>query len=281
MPSLAALCVDDRFSVDLVISQPDKPVGRSQELTPSPVKIFAKEQGIEVWQPENLNKEFAAYHFAKRPDFLVVVAYGQILSQQILDFPIIAPVNVHASLLPTLRGASPLQHAVLLGHKQSGVTIQKMVRELDAGPILGQSSIDLDPRETTASLHDKLSALGASLLIETLSQPLKPIDQDDSKATFCRKLTRDDGIVDFRTMTAQEIDRKVRALVPWPGVKWNDIKILATDVVAQPNSIAVSCAHNTQLFITSLQPSGRKPMSGTDFDRGYAEVVKKMKNLSL
>lgn len=277
MPSLAALCADNRFSVDLVISQPDKPVGRSQELTPSPVKIFAKEQGIEVWQPESLNKEFAAHHFAKRPDFLVVVAYGQIVSQQVLDFPIVAPVNVHASLLPALRGASPLQHAVLLGHAQSGVTIQKMVRELDAGPILGQSSIELDSRETTASLHDKLSTLGAQLLIDTLSHPLHPIDQDNGKATFCHKLTRDDGVINFQTMTAVEIDRKVRALVPWPGVKWNDIKILATDVAPQANSIAISCVHDTQLFITSLQPDGRKPMSGTDFERGYPEMLGKMK----
>lgn len=277
MPSLKALCDDKRFSVDLVITQPDKPVGRKQELTAPPVKVFALEQGIKVWQPASLNKEFASLPFAKRPDFLVVVAYGQIVSQQVLDFPIVAPVNVHASLLPTLRGASPLQHAVLLGHKQSGVTIQKMVRELDAGPILGQSSIELDSRETTASLHDKLSTLGAQLLIDTLSHPLHPIDQDNGKATFCHKLTRDDGVINFQTMTAVEIDRKVRSLVPWPGVKWNDIKILATDVAPQSNSIVISCAYDTQLFITSLQPDGRKPMSGTDFERGYPEIIKRMR----
>lgn len=277
MPSLAALCADPRFVVDLVISQPDKPVGRKQELTPSAVKLFAQEQGIQVWQPASFNKEFADQHFKRRPDFLVVVAYGQILSQPILNFPVFAPVNVHASLLPLLRGASPLQHAVLLGHKESGITVQQMMAALDSGPILGQESITLDPRETTTSLHDKLSILGAHLLIDTLSKPLKPIAQNHAQATFCHKLTRDDGLINFQTMTAEEIDRKVRALVPWPGVKWNEVKILETQLVDSLDVVMIPCKDQSQLFITTLQPSGKSPMSGKDFERGYGQLLKQMR----
>jgi methionyl-tRNA formyltransferase len=269
LPCLEAVCADDRFRVTAVITQPDKPVGRKQLLTPPPVKTLAARLNLPVFQPVKINaewKDIAAK--VERPDFLVAVSYGQILSQEILDFATRAPVNVHASLLPELRGASPIQHAILLNHATSGVTVQRMVKELDAGPVLGQTALPLKDRETSPVLHDKLAAAGATLLLETLAKPLKEAPQDAAKATFCRKLSRADGVVDPATMPAADIDRRVRALTPWPGVTWNDMKILETSLNPQPDAFSLTCANSTTLYIVSLQPAGKKPMTGGAYARG-------------
>ncbi len=271
VPSLRALLESDAFDVKLVITQPDKPVGRKQLVTPPPVKTLALEHGIPVFQPENLNSAWKDRPVKEQPDFLVVVAYGQILKQDVLDASKIAPVNVHASVLPRWRGASPLQHAILSGDTESGVTVQQIVKELDAGAILGKAVIELDPRETTETLHDKLSKLGAELLLRTLSEPLNPEEQDPSGVTLCRKLSRSDGDVDAATMTAEEIDRKVRALVPWPGVRMTidgeSLKILETNVQEQSDSFALPCAKNSTLYILKLQEEGRKPVTGSDWKK--------------
>src|SRR3989338_4892464 len=169
VPSLEALAKDPAFTIDLVITQPDKPVGRSQELTPPAVKIAAETLGLKIFQPVKLNQEIGSIQ--TKPDFLIVVSYGQILSQEVLDLPKIAPINLHASLLPRWRGASPLQHTILSGDAESGVTAQKIVKELDAGPILGQERTAIDPRETTQTLHDRLAQMGADLLLKTLKHP--------------------------------------------------------------------------------------------------------------
>lgn len=267
VPSLRALASDPNFNVRLVITQPDRPVGRKQILTSSPVKLLAEELGIRVEQPENINNfQFSILHF----QFLVVVSYGQILTQKVLDLPTIAPVNLHASLLPLLRGASPLQHAILQGMKESGVTVQKIVRQLDAGPILAQTIVPLDPRETYQSLHDRLAVLGATLLVETLKKPLAPMEQDASTATICKKLSKEDGVVDPRTMTAVEIDRRVRALTPWPGVTIDGNKILRCSLGPGAESLTVICRDATELFIEQIQPPSGKPMSGKAFSLGHA-----------
>ncbi len=271
LPCLDVLTQDPKFDILAVVTQPDRPAGRRMTLTPPPVKTVALERGLTVLQPKKMNVDFVeTQHFASlpRPDFLVVVSYGQILSQAVLDWPTVAAVNVHASLLPLLRGASPLQHAILQGMKKSGVTVQRMVQALDAGPILTQSSIKLDARETFSSLHDKLSRLGATLLHETLTKPLKEVAQDASRATFCGKLSKSDGIAVPETMTATTIDRMVRALTPWPGVSVRGHKILETSLEHQPETLALPCAEETTLFVKRLQPAGGKPMSGTDFIRG-------------
>ncbi|MFA6522833.1 MAG: methionyl-tRNA formyltransferase [Candidatus Peribacteraceae bacterium] len=269
VPSLKALATDARFSVLAVITQPDKPAGRNKELTPPPVKIAAQALGLHVLQPKDIRKEWKEFGFPK-PDFLVVVSYGQILSQEILDFPTVAPVNVHASLLPRFRGASPLQHAILMGDKETGVTVQKMVLALDAGPILGQSTTPVGQRETTATLHDRLADMGAQLLVETLLKPLHPIPQNEANVTTCRKLSRQDGIVDTGTMMAEEIDRKVRALTPWPGVTLKDqpLKLLQTSLEPTTESTPLSCAGNSTLHLITVQPAGKKPMSGAAWARG-------------
>lgn len=269
LPCLEALSGDGRFRVTAVITQPDKPVGRKQLLTPPPVKTLAERLKLPVFQPVKINAEWSNIAAAvERPDFLVAVSYGQILSQEILDFATRAPVNVHASLLPELRGASPIQHAILLNHAQSGVTVQRMVKELDAGPVLGQTILPLEERETAPTLHDKLAAAGAALLLETLAKPLKEIAQDASKATFCRKLSRTDGVVDPAAMTAADIDRRVRALTPWPGVSWNDMKLLETSLTPHADAYPLPCAGSTTLYVLSLQPAGKKPMPGAAYARG-------------
>ncbi len=275
VPSLEALVADSSFSVDLVITQPDRPVGRKQELTTTPVKTIADKYELRILQPENLNSQFSILHSQfDRPNFLIVVSFGQILSQEILDLPTIAPVNVHASLLPRFRGASPIHHAILAGDTETGVTIQKMVKELDAGPILAQENVPINARETVTTLHEKLASIGAKLLLETLKNPLHPVPQDESRKTVCHKLKRKDGEVDPRTMTAQEIDRKVRGLTPWPGVSIIlpqmkvPLKLLKTSLEATGDSTPLPCANGSTLHLAQVQPSGGTVMSGTEWKRG-------------
>jgi len=270
IPSLEALRQDPSFDVRLVVSQPDKPVGRKQVLTPPPVSAYAATKGIPCFQPRNINKELPGESI--ECDFLVVVAYGQILSEELLALPKIAPVNVHASLLPRWRGASPLQHALLAGDANTGVSIQKMVKALDAGDILAQRTVPIEERETIETLHDKLATQGALLLIETLKKPLHPVAQDTGAITVCSKLRREDGKTDLEQMTAEHIDRAVRALVPWPGVtcpiRGHTVKLLKTSLQEQPESIALQCAHNTILFVKELQPPGKQAMSATAWANG-------------
>jgi methionyl-tRNA formyltransferase len=273
VPSLRALAADPAFTITLVITQPDRPVGRKGAITPPPVKVVAQELGLPVFQPERLNKEWQKEEAKlKACDFLVVASFGQILSQEVLDLPRQMSVNVHASLLPLWRGASPLQHAILVGDKVSGVTIQKMMKELDAGPILAQESTDLDPRETWQTLHDRLAVMGAKLLAETLKQPLQVTEQDASKATLCGLLSREDGVCDPKKQTADEIDRRVRALNPWPGVTLNvngeTLKILEATTVNDSTGYPVPCLNDTLLFLQTVQPAGKKPMKAEDWARG-------------
>lgn len=263
------MLADDRFRVSTVITQPDKPAGRKQTLTAPPVKALAERHGLTMLQPEDINNEWNGIAAGlQKPDFLVVVSYGQILSQAILDVPAAAPVNVHASLLPKLRGASPIQHAILLALPETGVTVQRMAKELDAGPVLGRRAMTIDARETTLTLHDRLARAGAELLIDTLHGPLKETPQNAAEATFCRKLSRADGIVDPATMAAADIDRRVRALTPWPGVTWNDVKLLETRLEAHADAMPVDCAQATTLYVTRLQPAGKKPMTGAAYRNG-------------
>ena len=269
VPSLNALIASDDFDVQLVISQPDKPVGRKQEVLPTAVKVAAGAAGITVIQPEDINAEGLPLPDA---DFLVTVAYGQIMKQKLLDHPNVATINIHGSLLPKWRGASPMQHSLLHGDTHTGVTIQQMVEKLDAGPILSQSELSLDGTETIQQLHDSLAELSASLLLDTLSNPLEPKEQNESEATFCTKLSRKDGEVDPKTMTAEEIDRHVRALVPWPGVtctlQGETVKLLATSVIALKDAVPLPCKDGTTLYITTLQSPGKRPLEAKVWLRG-------------
>lgn len=276
VPALEALAKNPAFVVDHVITQPDKPVGRKGIITPPPVKVAAERLGVPVLQPEDINNEMFSQPETRnpKPDYLVVVAYGQLLKEPLLALPKIAPVNVHASLLPRWRGASPIQHAILAGDMETGITVQRMVKKLDAGPILAQENTRIGARETFVELHDRLAVMGADLLVKTLlSQPATSSPQPDTGMTVCKKLTRASGTVDPNTMTAEEIDRRVRALHPWPGVTLSlggdaSLKILASDLQAAKGSAPLSCKNGSTLHLLSVQPSGGKPMTGEEWMRG-------------
>jgi methionyl-tRNA formyltransferase len=275
VPSLQALIDDDAFTVELVITQPDRPVGRKQVMTAPPVKKLALEKGIPVFQPENINLELQDYlnaHAIDRPDFLVVVAYGKILKQPILDLPKIAPINVHGSILPRWRGASPIEHAILNGDAETGVTIQIMTAGLDEGPILSIEKMPLTAMDTSTSVRASMSVMGATLLVETLKKPLDPKPQPDTGITICGKLSRSDGRVDTEVMTAEEIDRCIRALNPWPGVittiEGHEVKIIEASLNDVPNSHPLECAKSSILNIVTIQEAGGKPMSAVEWKRG-------------
>ena len=269
VPSLRALATHPDISVTRVITQPDRPAGRKKLLTQPPVKIEALRWNIPVLQPEKIDTCSTAELAPERPAFLVVVSYGQILSDRLLAVPTIAAINVHASLLPLLRGASPIQHAILEGMHETGVTVQQMVRELDAGPILAQVTVPLSPDTTATALHDVLAERGAALLLSTIVQPLKPRPQDASAATFCRKLCKEDGIADPATMDAATIERMIRALSPWPGVTIRGTKILHASLSPTAESMPVACHNGTTLYVTRVQPQSGAPMSGAAFLRGH------------
>ncbi len=275
IPSLRALVESGLFEVRLVITQPDKPVGRSGRATPPPMKKAAIDLGLEVWQPEKLNLQIEEenYKMGDRPDFLVVVAYGQLLSSKVLEWPDVAPINVHGSLLPRWRGASPIEHAILHGDTETGIAVQRMVKELDAGPILAVAKTPIGERETALQLRDRLSTMGAELLVETLSKPLVETPQPSDGITICRKLSRDDGKADISTMTATDIDRMARALYPWPGVtatvKEREVKILETSMEPTEASTPIECAKGTMLHIVMIQEAGGKAMTGAEWGRGH------------
>lgn len=275
VPSLQLLLSDAAFDVMLVITQPDKPVGRKQILTPSPIKVLAMEKGIPVFQPENINLELEDYldtHTMSVPDYLIVVAYGKILKQPILDLPTIAPINVHGSILPRWRGASPVEHAILNGDAETGVTVQIMEAGLDEGPILSIAKMPIGATDTDTTMREKLSKAGAELLVETLKKPLNPQSQSQTGITICKKLSRDDAQIDLTTMTAIDIDRRIRALNPWPGVvttiSGHEVKLLEASLTETPTSIPLSCANGSTLHLTMVQEAGKKPMKAADWKRG-------------
>jgi len=274
IPSLRALLESGKFDVKLVISQPDRPIGRSGRTVPTAVKKAAIDLGLETWQPEKLNTQLeeGSYKMTDRPDFLVVVAYGQLLSSKVLEWPTIAAINVHGSLLPRWRGASPVEYAIMHGDKETGVAVQRMVKELDAGPILGMAKTPIGERETALQLRDRLSTMAAELLVETLSKPLQETPQPSDGITICRKLSRDDGKADTQTMTAEQIDRMARALYPWPGVTatvmGRELKILETALEPTATSTQIVCAENTTLELTMVQEAGKKAMTGAEWARG-------------
>ncbi len=312
-PSLKALHEDSAFEVLQVITQPDRLAGRGKKLTAPPVKYLAEKLKIPVLQPENINTDLKPKTYNLIPDFLVVVAYGQILSERMLAWPKIAPINIHASLLPQWRGASPIQQAILAGDTETGVTIQRMVKKLDAGPILAQEKVAVADRETAVSLEGKLATIGSKLLVSTLHVMLSrylgvssrvarapkgevslgrlgtgsiegrstshlETEQDEAQATYCKKLTRSMGEVDPESMTAEEIDRRVRALVPWPGVRMRmrgrrgreeEMKLIETSLVPHQDALAIPCAKNTVLYVLRLQPPTKRVMTGAEWGRGY------------
>lgn len=211
-----------RYNVAAVFTQPEKKTGKKRELKASPVKILARKKGIEVFQPENLKGKSAIEAVAgKNPDLIVVAAYGEILPGEILKIPRYGSVNVHASLLPKFRGASPVQEAILSGEKKTGVTIMLMSKKLDAGEIINQEEIPVGDDDDTPALTEKLAELGGKTLLETLplwiEGAIKAVPQNEKEASRCRSIKKENGKIDWRE-PAEIIFRKWRAYRPWPGV---------------------------------------------------------------
>lgn len=276
-----------------VVTQPDKPAGRGKQLRPSPVKVIAQAAGIPLYQPKSLRSEAAAAPLrAWQPDIIIVAAFGQILRRRVLDLPPRGCLNVHASLLPRWRGASPIQRAILAGDAETGVTLMRMDAGLDTGPMLAKQAIPIHADETAASLHDRLAKLGAEMLESRLDDilhgRLPPIPQNDDDSTYAPMIKKEEGRLDW-TKTAAELERRIRAMTPWPGAftEWDGrlLKILSAQVVGGPlppgepgevamgGGTAVIHAGEGGIRPTKLQLAGKRAMSAADFLRGRPEFV--------
>ncbi len=284
-PSLRAL-IGEGFEVAGVVTQPDKPQGRSREIISSPVKKIALEEEIPVFQPKTArDPELIDRLRAIKPDISIVVAYGHILPQTIIDLPAKGTLNVHASLLPLLRGAAPIQAAIRQGFNETGVTIMRVVRALDAGPILLQASTQIFEDETYGELRERLSELGALSLIEALALisigEATETPQDDSRATFAPKVTRETTRIDWNR-SALEISRLIRASDPAPGaftttprgeVKMFGPKVLdglsgkPGEVLKTTGELIVACGADA-VRIAEVQPAGKHRMTSHDWVRG-------------
>ena len=291
VPTLAAL-LESRHEVVGVVTQPDRPKGRSGKLQPSPVKEKALEADVPVLQPEKVKDPAFLPELEKLvPDVIVVVAFGQILPESVLNLPKYGCMNVHASLLPKLRGAAPIQWSVIDGDKESGVTIMQMDKGLDTGDILLVEKYTLDPKETGGSLFDKLSGLGGPLLLQALEQAeqgtLSPVPQEHEKHTYAKMLSKALGEIDF-TKDAIVIERLIRGLNPWPSaythLDGNMLKLWDADVKAQEQTPVAKPGQIVEvgkdyftvqtgrdlLVIRSLQLEGKKRMDTEAFLRGYS-----------
>lgn len=280
----------ENYGVDLVITQPDKKVGRKKVLTPPPVKVVALENNIKVLQPEKISTDEETYNTLKElnPDIIITAAYGQLVPEKILEIPKHKCINVHGSLLPKLRGGAPIQYSILEDHGKTGITIMYMVKKLDAGDMLSKVEVDILDSDNYETLHDKLSIAGRNLLNETLpkifSGDIIPEKQDDEEATFARNILREDEKIDWNT-SARDVFNKVRALDPTPGaftyLEGNVLKIWSTEEVKQDfessfekvgtiikqdkKSIYILCGKNTVLKVNELQVSGKKRMLVVNF----------------
>jgi methionyl-tRNA formyltransferase len=290
VPGLKAIYNDSRFEIVAVVTQKDKPVGRKQELLPTAIKKAAIGFNLPVLQPNRL-KNIATELKKLEPDFIVVIAYGQILSEEVLNIPKIACINVHASLLPKYRGSACLQAPILNGDKETGVTIMLMDKGLDTGDILRQEKIILDGTETLEIVHDKLTELGASVLNNTLIDfadgKIIPTKQDESLASYVKIIDKKDGKIDWNN-DAKVIERKIRAFTPWPGtftyLDGKLIKIIKAKIVESNNNLVtgqifsenkellVKCGQNA-LLILELQLEGKKATDSQSFLAGHGSVV--------
>ena len=289
VPTLEALIAADH-EIALVVSQPDRPVGRTQQLTAPPVKETALAGALEITQPEKIknNAEFRARLEAIAPDAIVVVAYGRIIPPWMLALPRLGCINLHASLLPKYRGAAPIQWAVAMGETITGNTTMLLEEGLDTGPILLQREIPIGPEQTAVGLFDVLAKDGAPLVVETLAGldagTIKPKPQDHTRATLAPILDREEGRMDFAARTATELFNRWRGFQPWPGAYTalegkkliaHQMRVAAKRAESEPGTVdltdhrlLVACAQNTWIEIAELQLEGKKRMAASDFLRG-------------
>ncbi|MGM0419400.1 MAG: methionyl-tRNA formyltransferase [Bacillota bacterium] len=290
VPSLQKLHEDDDIEIELVVTQPPRKKGRGQKLRSTSVGQTAKQFGLELLETENINDSEVVHHLKKiDPDYLVVVAFGQILSEQILEIAQQAPINLHASLLPKYRGASPIHQSIIQGDDKTGVTTMLISPDLDQGDILLQEEIDIKDEDTAGSLHDLLAVIGADLLVKTLREydqdKIEPKAQDDSKSSYAPLLSKKDGLIDFAAST-EEVFNFIRGNNPWPGAytfyKGQKLKVLRSKRVyiqhsAEPGQIIKAevgdgllvATQDGAVNLTEIQLPGSKVISARDFICGY------------
>ena len=286
-PSLEALAASGH-EILLVVTQPDRPRGRGRKVAHSPTKQAAIRMGLPVTQPESVRTDDFVFRLREcDPDFLVVIAFGHILPDRVLAVPRIGAINLHASLLPRYRGPAPIQWAIINGEKQTGITAMMMDRGMDTGDILACSKTDIFPKDTSASLHDRLAHLGADLLIRVLDRfsagKVVRVPQDHAQATYAPLLKKNDGRIDW-TKSAQRLDAFIRGVTPWPGAFTfqgkNRIKILAAEPISGPVNAAPGvvlkafadelrvAASDGALSIIEIQGASGKRLLAADFLRG-------------
>jgi methionyl-tRNA formyltransferase len=287
VPTLEKL-VEAGFAVPVVVTQPDRPKGRGMELALSPVKQRALQLGLKISQPDKIknNQEFRGQLAGVSPDAIIVVGYGRIIPQWMIDLPPLGNLNLHASLLPRYRGAAPIQWAIARGESANGVTTMRIDAGLDTGDILLQKEIPIAPQDTAVTLASRMSAIGADLMVETLrglqAGTVRAQPQDHTKATLAPILKKEDGRVDFQ-LTAQEILNRLRGFQPWPGAYtsfrgknihiWSAQPVERTlaraEILVESGRLIAGCGMGTALELLEVQLEGRKRMSSADFVHGH------------
>lgn len=291
VPALLAL-LSSEHEVMLVVTQPDRKKGRGKQLSPPPVKEAISDKNIQVFQPDNINLPDSVEKLkALKPDLIIVIAYGQLLKKQLLDIPKFGCINIHASLLPKLRGSAPINWSIINGDSETGVTSMMMDKGMDTGDMLIKRKIAIDDEINAVELAEKLSALGSETLIETLNLlcdgKLTRTPQDDSAATYSAILKKNDGLISFEDKSAKEIHNMVRGFFPWPGAftSFGDksMKLLKThyDLSESPLDFEPGSVTNIsresffiktksgRLEVFLLQPQDKKTMPAGDFINGY------------
>jgi methionyl-tRNA formyltransferase len=290
VPSLRRLSMHPEISVEAVITQPDRPRGRGQNVTSSPVKEAALAAGLRVYQPETIKSD-SSQEFLKRiaPDAVVIIAYGQIVPAYLLAIPRLGWINVHGSLLPRYRGAAPIHWAIANGETLTGVTTMQIDAGMDTGPLLLQRELEIGPDETAPELYARMSEAGADLIVDSLLKfgraEIVPTPQDSEKATYAPILKKEDGRIDW-SRTARQIYNRMRGFAPWPGAYttfrgqtcqiWGHPeqavaagrRIEPGEIVSLAKEIYVECGERTYLRLDSVQLEGRKRISAQEFANG-------------
>lgn len=276
--------VHNEYNVDLVISQPDRPVGRKRILTAPPVAAAAKKLGVPVYQPENVSKEGLETITQLNPDLIITAAYGQLLSEKVLNIPRLGAINVHASLLPKHRGGAPIHRSIIEGDEKTGVSIMYMAKTLDSGDIIAQEEISILDEDSVGTMHDKLSYLGRDLLLEVLPGILNGTNnrtpQNHEEATFSPNILKRDEYVDFNRK-AREVFNQIRGLNPFPGgytlLDGKRLKLYASKITNEQTTepagkiIEITedgfmvATKDELLLITEVQPAGKKRIQAVDF----------------
>jgi len=286
--SLKVLHESEQFDIQLVVTQPDKKFGRKQEFLGTPVKKYAEAANLTLAQPERASDIYEAIERVDC-DFLVVVAYGKILPKDVIELPTFEALNVHGSILPKYRGAAPIHYALMNGDDQTGVCVMRVVEKLDAGPVYGCKTVDIYAEDDFDSLAKRMAKEGAELLVDVMKliteDSINPVDQEDSMATYCSKISKDFGDIDFVSMSAKEINNRFRAFKNWPKLRFEyketyfqlvDFDVIDTDLSPGEFSIKEDGLHvgtkKRGLLVRVIKPQSKSEMAVDDFVRGNPDL---------